>query len=84
MLCDQKFVYFSCINEQLKYAEIYSFPGLVRGRRERAWYTLFVHAQFPLYFREFGNFHKICSITLMSVRLIPYKRCPQLTMASSP
>ena len=38
------------------------------GRGKRAWYTLFVHAQFSQNFWKFGNFCKTCCITLTSVR----------------
>ena len=38
------------------------------GGEKRAWYVLFAHAQFPQDFWEFGNFHKICSVTLTSAR----------------
>ena len=34
------------------------------GGDERAWYTLFAHAQLPQEFWEVENFHKSCSITL--------------------
>ena len=37
-------------------------------REKRTWYTLFPHAQFPQDFWEFGNFHKIYSVTLTSAR----------------
>ena len=33
-----------------------SFPGSRVWVEERAWYTLFVHAQFSQDFWEFGNF----------------------------
>ena len=51
------------------------------GGGKRAWYTLFVHAEFPHDFWEFGNFGKICSVTLTceAHRLLPYKRCLPLT-----
>ena len=42
-----------------------SFPG---SWEKRAWYILFALAQFQPRFWEFGNFHKICSVTLTSVR----------------
>ena len=41
---------------------------LCMGGEKRAWYTLFVYAQFPQDFWEFGNFLKICSVTLTSTR----------------
>ena len=44
------------------------------GREKRAWYTLFVHAQFPQHFWEFGKFCKICSITLTSARHADFSR----------
>ena len=40
----------------------------MRGWRKRPWYTLFVYAQFPKDFWEFGNLCKTCSVTLTSVR----------------
>ena len=48
---------------------------LCMGGEKRAWYTLFAHAQFP---QDFGNFRKICSVTLTSARHL-YKRCLPLT-----
>ena len=47
---------------------------LMRGRGERAWYTLFVHAQFSQDFWEFGNSCKICSVTLTSTRHTDFSR----------
>ena len=51
-----------------------SFPGSCVGGEKRAWYTLFAHAQFPLDFWEFGNFRKICSVTLTSARHADFSR----------
>ena len=53
------------------------------GGEKRAWYVLFAHAQFPQDFWEFGNFHKICSVTPTSTRYANfslYRRCLSLTM----
>ena len=44
------------------------------GGEKRAWYTLFAHAQFPQDFWEFGNFRKICSVTLTSARYADFSR----------
>ena len=45
-----------------------SYRLLCVGEEKRAWYTLFVHAQIPQNIWVFGNFHKICFVTLTSVR----------------
>ena len=42
--------------------------AIVHGQRKKAWYTLLVHAQFPQGFWVFGNFRKICFITLTSAK----------------
>ena len=53
------------------------------GGEKRAWYTLFVYAQFPQDFWEFENFRKISSITLTSARYADFtcinKICLSLT-----
>ena len=41
---------------------------LWEGGEKKSLYTLFVHAQLYRDFLEFGNFHKICSVTLTSAR----------------
>ena len=51
-----------------------SFPGSCVGGEKRAWYTLFAHAQFHQDFWEFGNFRKICSVTLTSARHVDFSR----------
>ena len=44
------------------------------GGEKRAWYTLFAHAQFSQDFWEFGNYRKICSVTLTSARHADFSR----------
>ena len=51
-----------------------SFPGSCVGGEKRAWYTLFAHAQFSQDFWEFGNYSKICSVTLTSARHADFSR----------
>ena len=44
------------------------------GREIGAWYTLIAHAQFSQDYWEFGNFHKVCSITLTSTKRPDFSR----------
>ena len=43
-------------------------------KKEPGTHCLLMYPHFPQNFREFGNFHKICSITLASVRHVNFYR----------
>ena len=62
------------LNVSLTYLQLASFSGSCIGGEKRAWYTLFAHAQFSQDFWEFGNSHKICSVTLTSVSHADFSR----------
>ena len=67
--------HFNCLQFIIYSTYINLVPRLpCMGREIGAWYTLIAHAQFSQDYWEFGNFHKVCSITLTSTKRPDFSR----------